>query len=173
MIISELTFCEKHPIATIDYSDEFKLLQNDIIGAILQQGDCQKRKSNVQADMTSWHIHKTNSSFQWICDRALKSAQSITPNIKLNMYVRDCWGAVYKKGDYTNEHDHFPSLWSFVFYVDCCEKCSPLVFPTANNYKLIPKVGSLTIFPSFVFHLVPIQQCQHNRIVVSGNIEFK
>ena len=91
-------------------------------------------------------------------------------NVDLIPY--DCWGAIYKKGEYTKPHEHWPQIWSWVYNVECCEKCSPLIFPDHDikEYSLIPKKGNLTLFPGWIKHYVPEQKCDHDRIIIAGNL---
>ena len=176
---NSLTFCEKYPVVTINYGREIQhvpedaegSLQESMIRIIKEQGDFQERNTNVKADMTEWYMHKTHTCFQWVCNKALTLAERHNPH-KVDMEVYDCWGAVYREGEYTKEHDHWPCLWSFVFYVDSCENCSPLVFPTGNNHKVLPKTGNLILFPSWILHSVPPQKCNHERIMIAGNIRL-
>ena len=80
--------------------------------------------------------------------------------------------AIYKTGESTDPHAHWPSLWSFVYCVDACPKCSPLVFPGAGR-AIKPNTGLIIIFPGDVSHYVPKQECEHNRVIISGNITIK
>ncbi len=183
-----VVFHDKFPIITINYEREFLAWQEDMKKIIQEHGDVQKRRTNVQANMTSWYLHKffgiyskdkenprfkpmseNHNCFEWLGSKALGLAQKHNPH-EVSMEVSEMWGADYDTGDYSKEHEHWPSLWSFVFYVDCCNECAPLVFPTTDNVKIIPKIGCLTLFPAWVLHSVPIQTCEHNRIMVAGNI---
>tara|TARA_Y100000593_G_C4323638_1_gene345382 strand:+ start:3285 stop:3878 length:594 start_codon:yes stop_codon:yes gene_type:complete len=173
---NSIMFSQKYPVIVKTFDDA---PLSDLRDDILKCGDVQKQKTNVQADMTNWFMHHTHSSFQWVCDRAIEIASENNPH-KINMFVYDCWGAVYKQGDFTKEHDHWPALWSFVFYVDCCEDCAPLVFPTTLNNDdplrhskvFYPKNGKMIVFPAWIIHNVLKQTCNHDRIMVAGNIRL-
>tara|TARA_Y100001951_G_C11288929_1_gene270805 strand:- start:773 stop:1366 length:594 start_codon:yes stop_codon:yes gene_type:complete len=140
---------------------------------ILKKQDAQKRKTNVKAFMTHWLMHKEESMFAEICTQALELAEKTGPH-KIDMQTSECWGAVYREGDFTQQHDHWPQLWSWVYYVECCSECSPLIFPTlifpTRFYKNPPKEGTMILFPSWVLHSVPTQMCKHDRIIIAGNI---
>ena len=78
---------------------------------------------------------------------------------------------IYNRGDVTGVHQHWPSLWSYTYCVKGCKNCSPLVFPTVvGDNKIYPEVGELILFPGWVNHEVPEQKCDHERIMVAGNI---
>ena len=151
-------------------------LQNIIANKCRSLGDEQKKKTNVKADMTSWFMHEIDDSFNEIANQAIKIAYDNSPSaVALTTY--DCWGAGYKKGDWTKNHDHWPQIWSWVYNVDCCDSCAPLVFHDSRDeknpnhaYSLVPKTGRFTMFPGWIKHSVPVHQCNHNRIIVAGNI---
>ena len=71
--------------------------------------------------------------------------------------------------------NHIGFDWSFVWYLDTCVHCSPLVFPNILRPWLPPevikpKVGNLHVFDGSRPHYVPPHTCAHDRIVVSGNL---
>ena len=151
-------------------------MRSTLVDIILKHGDEQNHSSNVKADMTSWFMHEIDDSFKEIANQAIKIAYDNSPSaVALTTY--DCWGAVYKKGDWTKNHDHWPQIWSWVYNVDCCDSCAPLVFHDSRDeknpnhaYSLVPKTGRFTMFPGWIKHSVPVHQCNHNRIIVAGNI---
>jgi len=67
-------------------------------------------------------------------------------------------------------HHHFPSLWSYVYCVKASSECSPLVFPTVEDYSVKPEEGQIIVFPGYLYHEVPEQTCDYERIMVAGNI---
>jgi|TARA_R110002074_G_scaffold193663_2_gene359525 hypothetical protein len=145
-------------------------LQNVLVRKCKSIGDEQKRKTNVKADMTNFFMHETDKDFEAIANKAIELAHDNNPlpvNLKMSTY--DCWGAVYKKGDMSRRHDHWPYIWSWVYNVECCDNCTPLVF-NDTTYSIKPKVGRLTMFPGWIKHSVPEHKCDHDRIVVAGNI---
>ena len=78
------------------------------------------------------------------------------------------------KGNQTEEHNHWPSLWSYTFCVNACESCAPLVFPTCKHeYDVEPMPAQLILFPSWVMHEVPPHTCDHERIMVAGNLNIR
>ena len=74
-------------------------LQKRIANTCRAIGDEQYKKSNVKADMTSWFMHETDKDFEIIANKAIEIAHDNSPSaVALATY--DCWGAVYKKGDW-------------------------------------------------------------------------
>jgi hypothetical protein len=130
--------------------------------------DIQNKETNVQANMSSWFMHEQNEEFMKLCDYAVHLATENSPN-KVFLMPYDCWTASYTKGDWTKPHDHWPSIWSWVYNVDCCDSCAPLVFPDAKQ-EVIPEKNTMIMFPGWVKHSVPKHQCDHERIVIAGNL---
>jgi len=169
LVTSNPSFHMKFPVIEKLYIDIN--LQNNLSRKCKSIGDEQKRKTNVKADMTSWFMHETDKDFEAIADKAIELAHANSPlPVHLEMSTYDCWGAVYKRGDWSKNHNHWPYVWSWVYNVECCDNCSPLVFNDTNAYSLAPKVGRLTMFPGWIKHSVPAHQCDHDRIIVAGNI---
>ena len=154
------------PVIEKDCSD--RELQRRIIDECHSIGDVQENKTNVQANMTGWFMHETNNDFMSLCDTAIKVADNISPS-KVFLMPYDCWGAVYHKNDFSKSHDHWPSIWSWVYNVECCAECAPLQFDDAN-ISVRPKNGNMVMFPGWVKHSVPKHQCDHERIIVAGNL---
>ena len=78
------------------------------------------------------------------------------------------WGQWYRKGDYQIEHTHYPNQWSFVYFVNTPRGSSPLVFTTSRK-KIKAEEGKVVIFPGYLYHQVPKNQCD-GRIVLAGNL---
>ena len=56
---------------------------------------------------------------------------------------------VYGEGEETKEHNHWPYLWSWCYYVKAPEGSSPLVFPETKPVICFePEEGDLIIFSS-------------------------
>ena len=159
------------PIVEVNYSTEAELYNEGIRIILDEMYYAHFNTTNVKAKMSQWYMHKDYKEFSWVCSKAEKLAIRNSPH-QVDYEVSDCWGAVYKKGEYTKKHDHWPNVWSFVYYVDCCEEGSPLLFyeaPQGTHY-IYPKIGKMVLFPSVLVHSVPKQTCNHDRIMVAGNI---
>ena len=175
-------FCENFPIITLDlekladkkdHEDQDMTLNENLERQIRELGDAQQKKTNVKASMTDWFMQDTSKGFQWVCNRAIELAAENNPH-ELDMIPYDCWGAIYKEGDYTVMHNHWPHLWSFVYYVNCPEGSAPLLFdrcihPSKGVERVVPKKGLMVMFPGWVNHSVP-KHIGEDRIVVAGNL---
>jgi len=153
-------------------------LRNDI----RESGDSfQGRNSSTASIMTRWDMHQTYGSFSLLGDLAIEAAADIPLAIRtfadgspnpISLYVQESWGLIYNKGHTCKTHTHWPSTWSYTYCVDACEKCAPLCFPTNDGvHPISPKQGQLILFPSWVNHFVPEHECDHERIMISGNLD--
>ena len=144
---------------------------------IREIGDQQFRKTNVKAHMTSWFLQESSDEFKWISNQALELAKKNNPH-EVDMFVYDCWGAIYNEGNYTIRHNHWPHLWSFVYYVRCPENCAPLVLDgmvtqsgRMSNH-LYPSEGDMIMFPGWANHSVPKHESKNDRVVIAGNLSW-
>ena len=103
------------------------------------------KPSNINAQFTGWHLEgkEVNNLVKWV-------SNIITNDILWTTYILKCvevWGVLYKKGDYITEHQHSPSLLSFVYFVNTPKGSSPVKFVT-SGYKVKPEAGKVVIFDS-------------------------
>ena len=80
------------------------------------------------------------------------------------------WGQLYNKGDYQVAHDHIPYHISYVYYVNTPKGASPLVFEESKK-KLFLKAGEIVLFPSWMWHSIPPNNCDE-RTVVAGDFSY-
>ena len=137
-------------------------------------GDVQSRKTNAKASMTDWFMQETDSDFKKVCDFAIDLAMENSPS-EGSLMPYDCWGVIYNKGDHAISHDHWPHMWSWVYNVECCIDCSPLTIDdccegSILSYEILPHEGNMIMFPGWIKHTVLEQECDHERIIVAGNI---
>ena len=171
-------FSEKLPIITAQVPN-WKQLNPLLEEGIRAVGDKQNHNSNVKADMTDWKMWEphqpAHEEFEKICRFAMKLATENAPETARPFFVpvvTECWGAIYRPGEFTRLHDHWPAIWSFTYYVNISESCSPIVFPDAK-IAIKPKNGQMCMFPGWVSHRVPKQTSDQERIMVAGNITQK
>ena len=176
------TFSEKFPLKVKLLDPAIHIdLDKELEFAIREAGDELKGRTEAKCLMTHWQMHKDYQSFSMIGDAAITVADSCplakrtlpdgTPE-KVPLYIKESWGLIYKKEQYANRHTHWPSLWSYTYCVKANKCCTPLVFPTAtNNLKIVPETGQLILFPAWVMHEVHEQTCDHERIMISGNLD--
>ena len=177
-------FNEKFPIITLDlnpiaskllHEDQDMTINDNLERQIRECGDRQQKRTNVKAYMTDWYMQDASKGFQWVCNRAMELAAKNNPN-EVDMIPYDCWGAIYREGDYTIMHNHWPHLWSFVYYVNCPKGAAPLMFdrcvhPNGAIEQILPKTGLMVLFPAWINHSVP-KHIGEKRIVVAGNLSM-
>ena len=159
-------FIEEYPFAK-----ELK----DELGPVLEEyQDEHEQKTNVKATMTEWKWDPKS-------DRVKRLKNIITERACYNFswgpvngqdyrfYLRDFWGNVYRKGEYTKSHHHKPASYSFVYFLKAKLYDSPLVF-TDYGQKVRPKEGTYVIFPSYLLHHVPKHKSDETRMTLSGNL---
>ena len=110
--------------------------------------------------------------YRELCEVACQLAKDQSPNIEWQPMVTAIWGAIYEQKDFARPHDHWPSTWSFVYFVDVGLSPSPLVFPNAQR-AINPNNSMLCLFPGWVLHEVPPQKSNSRRVMVAGNISPK
>ena len=94
---------------------------NDLADYIVGLGDVQKKKTNVKAPMSDWHLNENNHLVDRLCNKSLEIISMIS-NEETNFnaprfYIRRCWGAAYGKGDWTKVHNHGASAFGWCYYV--------------------------------------------------------
>jgi len=143
------------------------------IEEIYRLGDSIDRRSNVKALMTDWCIWKQSKVFDPLLKKILQTYKDLSyaendPRFELS--IQNAWGAIYKKHDYANPHDHHPCYSSFVYYLKSNGK-TPLTFKE-SNFSLSPVDDTLIIFPSYVKHHVPPHEEDEDRVCIAGNMEI-
>lgn len=150
-------------------------MKKKIVQTILESGDKQNKKTNVQAYMTDWNIQSSEitcfsrwleNKIYWNLDLMPKFAGK-NNSLTAKLQQVDCWGAVYNRGDYTETHNHNLNYLSFVYFVNTPKGSSPLVFTTSNK-KIKAEEGKVIIFNSSINHHVPKNKCD-DRIIIAGN----
>ena len=86
--------------------------------------------------------------------------------------IEDFWSLIYTKGQITKAHNHWPHVWSFTYCVKGCQDCAPLVFPDADGLEVKPTPGQLILWPAWLYHEVPEQKCDHERIMAVGKLDI-
>ena len=164
-------------IATETIDEGREALNQHLIKDIMDAGHGSKL-TLASCFRTRWNMHETSQAFALLGNGAVDIAKRFYTqeydedgnHRDYNLRVSESWGLIYKKGDKTGMHHHFPSLWSYVYCVKASSECSPLVFPTVEDYSVKPEEGQIIVFPGYLYHEVPEQTCDYERIMVAGNI---
>ena len=173
-------FTEKFPVKTEITGNEN--LRETLEKNIRQAGDHLQKRTSAKCLMTKWNMHEEYDSFATIGDYAINLAHSCpvaqrtTPDGEkenVPLYVKESWGLIYIKGNATEVHNHWPSLWSYTYCVKAYKCCTPLTFPTATKkLEIVPETGQLILFPAWIMHEVHEQTCEDERIMISGNLDL-
>ena len=172
-----LKFTDKYPVKVKQIAGiNNEQLEKDIREA----GDNLQGRTPAKCLMTRWNMHTVYESFITIANEAIKIAEAcplatrtdtLGNTKKVPLYLNESWGLVYSTGHEAKMHNHWPSLWSYTYCVFACEQCSPLVFPNAEEpLRVTPKTSQIIVFPSWLQHEVPTHTCEHDRIMLSGNL---
>ena len=130
--------------------------------------DRENHSTNVKADMSSWYLYEETTIFNTFFDWILETVNShpLAPFLQ-NWSIGTAWLAKYKEGESTVPHHHFPAHLSFVYFLKCSEKSSPL---NLEGVDIECREGRLILFPSLMFHHVTATP--EERIVLAGNINW-
>ena len=172
------------------FTDKFPVKVKQITGLdndqlekdIREAGDYLGGRTPAKCLMTRWDMHTVYQSFVLVSEKAMEIAEACPLStktdtdgnpLKIPLYLNDTWGLIYTTGQSAKMHSHWPSLWSYTYCVFACEDCSPLVFPNAQEpLSVAPKTSQMIVFPSWLQHEVPIHKCDHDRIMISGNLNM-
>ena len=168
----------RNPIELRQLNLEASLL-GTLTDIIVVHGDEQNHSSNVKADMTDWFMHQKYKEFKELSIHAEAVAKQMTKD-PVAMFTFDCWGAVYRKGEYTKKHSHWGNLWSWCYYLEVPPDAPPFRFEDItemgesepSSFDVYPKENDLLMFPSWVSHSVPKSESNSERIMVAGNIQI-
>ena len=184
---------------------DFKNLNKKWINDIL---DWKKKDQTgvLKSNTGGWHS-KTNmhiqDQYKNITDQVIKIAYELHNKMSLHQSVKplinDMWANVSQYASYNRHHTHPGSHISFVYYLQCPEKCGRICFtdPRAqalavelpfdpqfsrkeeflNSVYFEPIPGRFLFFPSWLTHeveanLSDLKKEKGYRISVSGNITF-
>jgi hypothetical protein len=186
-----LHFTDKYPVE-VNQLNTPNTITDQIYKDIHEAGDAFQGKTPAKCLMTRWNMHEDYDTFRVIGEAAIEVAKScpVSKRTKpdgspdtIPLYIKESWGLRYGKDQTCEVHNHWPSLWSYTYCVSACKKCAPLVFVGSNErddegnpFHVYPKTGQLIVFPAWLNHAVPKQECEHSehtRIMISGNLNMR
>ena len=161
-------------ITTYETKIDDPKMNKQIKKIIDKQGDRQKHNSNVKAQMTEWHMHN-ELGFKKLVDISIDIAKRVSLNKynrNIDFKLNNLWGMKYKSEETTIAHDHWPALWSFVYYLNAPKDAPGLFFPEMGEQggerKLEP--GLFIMFEGHIKHAVRQTKFKGYRYAVSGNL---
>ena len=134
-----------------------------IVSMISSIGDEQGYTTSVKATVTDWNLE-------------IPQLENYLNVLYPKHQVQELWGCTYRQGDYAEAHNHFGFDLAFVWFVDTCSHCSSLIFPDIKHPWLEheaviePRDGMLYVFTGKDIHYVLPHTCDHERIIISGNV---
>jgi hypothetical protein len=178
-------FSGKYPVKTKQVNPPASFTKT-IKENILEAGDALQGRTAAKCLMTKWNMHDEYKTFRMVGEEAIEVA-NLCPVAKrtkpdgspddVPLYIKESWGLMYGKGHTCEEHNHWPSLWSYTYCVEACKKCAPLMFNDSDDegtpLHIFPETGQLIVFPAWLNHSVPKQECEHQRVMVAGNLNVK
>ena len=181
---SVITFIRK-----VKFSDSVLMTKLEKIIREFKSVDVEKKQAQQNLDsyhMTNYRSHLIYDEFRQLSDYVLTMCKDDVGDH--NFKTVDCWGALYRNGDYIKVHNHWPCALSWTYYIKTTRNTSPLVFVnkleetssmstnenhlSAEEYVLQPEPGDLVIFPSIINHRVPAEKSDDERIAAIGNVSM-
>ena len=149
-------------------------MMNDIlVEEIKKCGDKHDHKTNVKAYMTDWQM-ADKPGFDRLANKVIDIANHISQkyyNCKVALLVKDMWGMIYKKNDYAIVHDHWPALWSGVYYINAPKGSGDLYWPQLKK-SMTPQKNTVVLFDGYLRHGVKPNRSDDERIAVSFNLHL-
>ena len=164
---------KKTPIFTT-IIDDYKSMNSHVKMHILEmkRQNPQGVESNVRAWRSHWFTHKITDVFNPLVELMTSACDFVSDQYYNDGHAKfepfNFWVMDYQDGDETLEHNHFPSSFSVVYYVDVEDGCAPLII---EGETIQPKNGMLVVFPGHLDHEVP--KNKGRRIAASGNFHLK
>ena len=129
-------------------------------------------ESNVRAWRSHWFTHKLTDVFTPLVDIMTSCCNYVSKEYYNDGHAEfepfNFWVMDYEDGDETLHHNHFPSHFSAVYYVEVEEGCAPLII---EGESIQPENGMLVVFPGHLDHEVP--KTKGRRMAASGNFHLK
>ena len=125
--------------------------------------------------MTEWKMWH-EPGFKRLADIVLDISRKISVakyNRPINPMLDNLWGMKYKSEEVAVTHDHWPAIWSFVYYLNAPKDAPGLFFPEMGEQGGERKIepGLLIFFEGHIKHSVRPAKFKGYRYVVSGNIK--
>ena len=129
--------------------------------------------------------------YKALSDKALEAAKYVLNEQTYEYdtcYITNMWSNILKPGEMHKPHTHSNNLLSGVFYVQSDEGANIQMYdprPQADVLRPQPKkytkenssiwffpsiTNRMILFPSWLQHEVPTHTCDHDRIMISGNL---
>ena len=148
------------------YTFDTNVNNGKIVEAIASNISNRERCTNVKADLTGWHFECEIANLA--CSFAQKIAEQTYQRKYKPLITTECWGILYKEGDFAKPHNHYGNIWSGVYYP--MSNNSNLFF-TDLDISITPKEGMLVLFESYIRH--EVLKVENERLAVSFNLDHE
>ena len=147
--------------------------KSQLISKVYEIGDQMDHKTNVKADMSKWKVFESTDLFDPLLKNIRKSLththyENMISDISNKVILDQAWTSIYRKGDHTTPHSHFPCPISFIYYIQADPKSAPLIFE-GSNFKVHPEDDTLILFDGNINHSVETHKSSQDRLIVAGN----
>ena len=168
----ELNVQSNSKVFLVNYQKHFSLKQ-ELLVRLETYKDVQNHSTNVKATMTEWNLnsYEIENLKSFVIDN-LNNYYPFVNERNEKFYFANFWANIYKQNEYAIVHDHLFSMFSIIYFLKANKDDSPLIF-TDSNISIIPKEGTVVIFPSHLKHQVSKQKLNQTRITLSGNINVE
>jgi len=125
-------------------------------------------KTNIIGKMTNWTYFTKDEEFKKLFIQ-LRDYVDLNGIFSNRYYkLKDAWGYVIDKKEYTKFHDHVPNVWSGAVYLN--DHSQVLDFPQID-ISVKPKKGRFILFSSFLNHGCKINNTNKLKYGLSFNCE--
>ena len=180
------------PVLYHDFADvELKLIQKEIKDAMPQINNMDLSNPWGDTVETSFKYNKECNiikelNLEYLNQAILNQADLLceTYDLSYKLTIKESWINISNPGGFQFAHKHLPYLLSGVYYYNATEDDGSLQFLSPNPYhdertypfgfnKITykPVTGRLILFPSYLEHLVNINNNDSKRISLSFNLE--
>ena len=128
--------------------------------------------------MTTWNIfERYHDVFEDLTIDLSSMAREYTKEhfnkeVTGNFFVSEMWGIVSEPYGLATPHNHWPAIFTFVYYLSLPKNNPPLLF-TDSGLEIYPEEGEVIFFPSWLKHEVPLNKTKDKRICIAGNIYYE
>jgi hypothetical protein len=128
--------------------------------------------------MTTWNIFQTYHDMFYDLTNDLSliaknyTKEHFNKEVSGKFYISELWGISTEPNGLATPHNHWPAVFTFVYYLSLPKNNPPLLF-TDSGLEIYPEEGELIFFPSWLKHEVPLNKTKDKRICMAGNIYYE
>ena len=124
--------------------------------------------TNVKGKHTYWDYFNHDKEFH-ICLGQIMDFLDESKIISHGCYLKDSWGIREDTGDVTRDHNHVPSYFSGIIYLN--NHSQKLYLPEIKK-EVIPLCGKVVLFSSFLRHYTKRNTSDDSKYAISFNFYY-